>query len=120
MLKYAKITDEETKKCEIGTGINIEKYKFMGMTEMDVEEAYDGNWYVKGYAPKKPEPTYEEQRNKRANAFLLEADPLKYNYEEDSARYGATSIQAIESKTLWLNKKEEIRARYPYPEGAEE
>ena len=78
---------------------------------------YNNEWILKS---EKPEPSYEEQREKRALAFSNEADPLKYDYEEDSARYGATSIQAIESKTKWLNKKEEIRARYPYPEGAEE
>lgn len=28
---------------------------------MEVEQAYNGSWYVKGFAPKKPEPTLEEQ-----------------------------------------------------------
>lgn len=26
-----------------------------------LEQAYDGSWYLKGYAPAKPEPTIEEQ-----------------------------------------------------------
>lgn len=35
-------------------------YESIGMTEMDVEQAYNGNWYVEGYAPEKPAPTWEE------------------------------------------------------------
>jgi len=31
------------------------------MTEMDVEQAYNGSWYLQGYAPQKPEPTVQEQ-----------------------------------------------------------
>ena len=76
MIKYAKVIDEETKICEIGSGdpeaifyeeniqdgenekIIVHKvkefYKSIGMTEMEVEQAYDGNWYLAGYAPKKP------------------------------------------------------------------
>ena len=58
---YAKIIDEETKLCEVGIGTNVEFYKSIGMTEMEVEQAYNGQWYLKGYAPEKPEPTLEEQ-----------------------------------------------------------
>ena len=44
--------DENTKKClEVGTGTNIEFYKSIGMTDEEVEQAYDGSYYLKGYAP---------------------------------------------------------------------
>ena len=61
MKKYAIIVNEETKACNVGIGTNIEFYKSIGMTQMDVEQAYDGNWYLQGYAPAKPEPTLEEK-----------------------------------------------------------
>ena len=61
MLKYAKITNEETKSCDVGLGTNIDFYKSMGMTEQEVEQAYDGQWFLKGYAPTKPAPTIAEQ-----------------------------------------------------------
>ena len=61
MIKYAKVTNEETKECQVGTGTNIEFYKKIGLIEMEVEQAYNGQWYLKGYAPSKPEPTLEEQ-----------------------------------------------------------
>lgn len=61
MLKYAKIINEETKQCEVGVGTNIEFYQKIGMTELDVEQSYNGSWYITGYAPAKPEPTIQEQ-----------------------------------------------------------
>ena len=61
MIKYAKIVNEETGLVEIGLGTNSAFYQSIGMVEMDVEQAYNGSWYVKGYAPAKPELTIEEQ-----------------------------------------------------------
>lgn len=55
MIKYAKIVNDETKACDVGTGTNAEFYKSLGMTEMDVEQAYNGQWYLAGYAPAKPQ-----------------------------------------------------------------
>lgn len=48
---YAMITDEKTKAVSVGLGTDIEFYKSIGMTDMEVEQAYDGSWYVKGFAP---------------------------------------------------------------------
>lgn len=61
MTAYAKIINENTKQVEVGFGTNEEFYKSIGMTKMDVEQAYNGAWYLKGYAPQKPEPTKEEK-----------------------------------------------------------
>ena len=60
-VKYATITNQETKTVDVGLGTDTEFYKSIGMTEMDVEQAYNGAWYLKGYAPQKPEPTPQEQ-----------------------------------------------------------
>ena len=73
---YAKIINQETKQCDVGVGTNIEFYKSIGMTEMDVEQAYNGQWYVKGYAPEPSAPTKEEQEQARANAYASEFDTL--------------------------------------------
>lgn len=61
MLKYAKIIDEDSKRVRIGVGVNDEYYASIGMTEMEVEQAYTGLWYLKGYAPIKPEPTIQDK-----------------------------------------------------------
>ena len=59
--KYAIITNQETKTVYVGLGTDEQFYKSIGMTEMDVEQAYNGAWYLKGYAPQRPEPTPQEQ-----------------------------------------------------------
>ena len=44
----------DKKKClEVGTGTNTEFYKSIGMVDMEVEQAYDGSYWLKGYAPSK-------------------------------------------------------------------
>lgn len=59
VIKYAKV--EENGTLSVGVGTDEEFYKSIGMTLMDVEQAYNGAWYLKGCAPAKPEPTLEEQ-----------------------------------------------------------
>ena len=53
MIKYARIADEKAGTVNVGLGTNTAFYKSIGMTEMDVEQGYDGQWYLKGYAPAK-------------------------------------------------------------------
>lgn len=121
MEKYAKIIDEQTKEVQIGVGVNDEYYKEIGMTLMDVEQAYNGNWYVKGYAPIEPEPlppTEEEQREKRAFAYQQEVDPITCNInrlrdEEQTEEVIAEIADLITERAL---KVKEIKQRYPYPE----
>ena len=122
MKKYAKIVNEETKLCEVGLGTNSKFYKSIGMTEMEVEEAYNGLWYVKGYAPEKPIPTGEEIRQLRANAYALEVDNItahisRLRDEEQTEEVIAEISALIEERAL---KVEEIKQRYPYPEGENE
>lgn len=51
MLKYAQIINQETKKCNVALGDDNKFYQSIGMTEMEVEQAYNGDWYIKGYVP---------------------------------------------------------------------
>lgn len=77
MIKYAKIVNEETKECQVGTGTNVKFYQSIGMTKMDVEQAYNGQWYIAGYAPAKPEPTEQEKAQARIaelKQMLADAD----------------------------------------------
>ena len=74
MLKYAKITDEQTGLCKVGTGTNAEFYQSIGMTEQDVcQSSVDGNWYL---SEKCPQKTDEE--------ILSELKTKKY-YENQKA-----------------------------------
>lgn len=60
MKKLAKIVDEKLHTVNVALGDNIEFYKSIGFINLDVEQGYNGNWYIQGYAPTKPEPTLEE------------------------------------------------------------
>ena len=62
MKKYAIIIDEETKVCQVGLGDNVEFYQSLGFEEMEVEQAWNGDWYVLGYAPKKPLEAYKQEK----------------------------------------------------------
>ena len=116
MIKYAKIINEKTKQCEVGLGTNAEFYKSIGMTEMEVELAYNGSWYVAGYAPEKPAPTWEE------------IDKLREQYREEHidtrtkarVRKMANGTWTEQDEADYLALDAEVTAyieeNYPYPE----
>lgn len=109
---YAKIINKETKACEVGIGTNTDFYQSIGMSEMDVEQGYDGNWYLKGYAPEESiEHKNEKIRLQRQSRFATESDPLYLDYVEAQAR-GDETVE--DKKQIWLAKKDEIRADLPY------
>lgn len=67
---------------------------------------------------KSPEPTIEERNNQisrtRQYLFTQYADPIKFDYDENRARYGEEDERTITAKQNWLDKKDEIRADNPY------
>ena len=117
MKKYAKVINEETKVCEVGLGTNSNFYQSIGMTEMDVEQAYDGNWYVLGFAPEKPEPTKEEIQALRSEVYKNEVDPITCHIQrlgdEEQTAEVITEIASLVAERK--AKVEEIKLRYPYP-----
>jgi len=118
MKKYAKIINEETKQCEVAIGINTLFYKSIGMVEMDVKQAYDGRWFVEGYAPEKPEPTYDEQKEARAEAYRQEKDPITCHIQSLRDEEQTPEIQQEIADLIQERAEivENIKARYPYPE----
>ena len=74
MKKFAKILDNESKLCSIGIGTDTEFYRSIGMSEMEVEQAYDGQWYLKGYAPEKPTEQKEAEVRTVRNMYLEQTD----------------------------------------------
>ena len=92
MKKYARIVNEETKACEVGLGTNSAFYKSIGMTEIEVEQAYDGSWYLKGFAPKKPVEELQAQVRSVRNQYLEQTDKFML------ADYPITSTQKSKYK----------------------
>ena len=44
---FSKVINEETKEVQVGFGDNKEYFESLGMTEQDVEQAWDGNWSIR-------------------------------------------------------------------------
>lgn len=99
MRKYAKITNEQTKQCDVGLGTNIKFYQSLGMIEMDVEQAYNGQWYITGYAPAEPEKTYIEKRVAEYPAITEQLDMIYWD--------------KVNNTNKWQEKIAEIKAKYP-------
>lgn len=74
MLKYAKIIDEKSKICEVGLGTNAKFYIACGMVEMEVEQAYNGQYYVAGYAPEEPQEEKDKKEIERLKQELNATD----------------------------------------------
>lgn len=81
---YAKIENEETKLVSIGTGTNTAFYTSIGMTHMDVEQGYDGAWYVAGYAPKQPLSKVRASALSRIDSATSAAILAGFEYEIDA------------------------------------
>jgi len=72
------------------------------------EDAFDadGNPVTYDRAAVEAEAQRMEARQARAAAYTTEADPLFFKYQAGEV-----------TKEEWLAKREEIRQRFPYPEG---
>lgn len=84
MIKYARIVDTKSGTVDVGTGTNVGFYRSIGMTEMDVEQGYDGQWYLLGYAPAIPEPTIEEIVAGYENAVQAHLDKTAQSRDYDN------------------------------------
>lgn len=99
MLKYSKIINEETKLCEVGLGTNNNFYASIGMEEMEVEQAFNGSWYVAGYAPAKPEEVLAEEKRADRDRLLQDSD----------IRMLPDFPISAEEKELWLLYRQYLR-----------
>ena len=79
-------------------------------------EQYKGEYLLKEDIPA---PTIEEQKEKRAEAYLLEVDPITAHIqrERDEEIPDKEKISALIAERA--EKVAEIKERYPYPEESE-
>lgn len=62
MRTYAKIVNDETKLVVVGGGSDTQYYQSIGFSEMEVERAWNGSYYLEGYAPQKPIEAYKKEK----------------------------------------------------------
>lgn len=74
MLKYAKVVNEQTGMCEVGTGINNAFYTSIGMSLLDVQQSdIDNNWYLTEKCPMKTEEQKAQEERERINKLTMTA-----------------------------------------------
>ena len=74
MIRYAKVTNEETGLCDVGLGTNIEFYISIGMSELDVEQSEKDNlWYLADKCPHYTPEEKEEMEQERINNLTMTA-----------------------------------------------
>lgn len=79
---------------------------------------WNGDLWVYEEIPVEPEPEptvagkNEQTRQARQSRFIIEADPLKLDYDEAVAR----GEDAEKARIAWLAKKDLIRSELPYIE----
>ena len=96
---FAKIINEETKEVVVVESATPEFIENNDFSEMDVEQAYNGAWYIKGFAPQEPEPTYSEKRLAEYPSFGDQLDMIYWD--------------KVNGTNLWQSKIAEIKAKYP-------
>ena len=75
----------------------------------------DKGGYLESVKPVYPDPTKEEQKEKRAQAYLVEVDPITAHIQRkrDEVEPDEEKIAALIAERA--EKVEKIKARYPYP-----
>ena len=123
--RYARIINEETQEVQVGVGCPIEYYIEIGMTEMEVEQAYNGQWYVTGYAPVQPEPTEYEKAQARiaelkqmlANADYWTSKRVDGEYTDEE---WAEKVAIRKARRAEINELELVVAQTEVNETAEQ
>ncbi len=118
---YAKIVNEETKVCEVGLGTNTEFYRSIGMSEMEVERAYDGQWYLKGFAPEKPadEKAAEAraERDRRIDAIRWRIE--RYQTQEAAGLETTDTAENYKAILLYVQALRDVPEQAGFPEAIE-
>lgn len=102
---YAIVTDEKTKAVSVGLGTDVEYYKSIGMTDMEVEQAYDGSWYVKGYAPDFSEQIKQDKIAELDAQYQADKAQLMQYYFEFSIAGNNEGMESIKVEIDNLNKQ---------------
>lgn len=118
---YAKIENEETKVCSVGIGTDTEFYRSIGMTEMEVEQAWNGAWYLKGYAPEKPaeEKAAEvrAERDRRIEAIRWRIE--RYQTQAAAGLETTDTAEQYKDILLYVQALRDVPAQAGFPDAIE-
>lgn len=99
MIKYAKIINEETGLVEVGLGTNIDFYKSIGMTQLDVQQSdINGSWYLAEKCPMKSDEQKAQERKAEFEKQFFNIEGVGY-YRRQPKGYSS----ALESVNTAFN-----------------
>ena len=90
-MKFRGILNEETKKVLVINQIDAQK---QGLPEYEVELDYKGDFYLKGYAPAKPQEVIDSERIAELEKYLYDTDWYTLRYAETGKEIPADVLQA--------------------------
>ena len=95
------IYDKQTKAVtQYAVGTDDEYFKRLGMTDEEVEQDYLGRFWLKGYAPSKPQEEIDlENTQTKLNTLKQRLSELKENYV--SAILSGNDDVALQIKTQY-------------------
>lgn len=107
MEKYARIINDKIKLLEVGLGNDSKFYESLGFSLMEVEQSsLDGNFYKKGFAPKKSDndilnEAKTAKRNEILKSFEINLNDLKNGLQVenigvvDCGKQHLTNVQGL-------------------------
>lgn len=108
-MRYVKNIDDEKRCLEIFTGSDTVWAVEQGFIPMDVEQGYDGAWYVAGYAPVKPRELIEAELQTQYTALIQsmldkEAQKLGYDNCNSVCTYVDTGVIKFDDESAAFRK----------------
>ena len=105
---FYEIIDKKTKKVNVGLGSNDSFYKSIGMIECnedEVEQGYDGAYYLKGYAPQKPLEDLKKEKiqelKNNCQKYIYSKYPI---YKQLNATNGLATEEEISQMITFIQK----------------
>lgn len=118
---YAKVINEETKQVSVGIGTDTEFYRSIGMTEQEVEQSWDGQWYLKGYAPEKPiEQKAAEaraERDRRIDAIRWRIE--RYQTQEAAGLETTDTAEQYKEILIYVQALRDVPEQAGFPDAIE-
>ena len=102
MIKYAKITNQDTGLCEVGLGTNNQFYQSIGMIELDVQQSdIDNNWYTTDKCPMKSTEQKQAEKLSSINALTLDSTTF-YKEVLRTSNNTKFSIQSLIQSSVFI------------------
>ena len=108
MIKYAKIVNQETGLCEVGTGTNNDFYISLGMKPLDVQKSdIDNQWYLAEKCPmKSDEQKAQEEKERIAMLSLTRGDVFRGLLQAKQITRAQIRAMIESNETLSILEKE--------------